>query len=445
MKQDVVIIGSGFGGLACAHMLAKSGRGVVVLESHWQPGGCLQSYKRKGHAFDTGMHYIGGLDEGQTLHEVFQQLGLLKLPWHRLDREGFDQITIDGRTFRFAEGFDRFVDTLTADFPHQREALQQYVDMLQGPDPDPSVNAWQWLNETFSDPLLIDVLAGSCLKTELCRESLPLFAFAHSQKGFIQSSWRLQGDSSLIVRSLVNDIRQMGGEVICRAEVQQLLEQDGRIVAARCSNGETYEADTFISDIHPAQAMAMVQNERIQKSIFRRRLDMLENTYGMYTWSLVLKPEALPYFNHNKFVYRGGSVWEPATERVMLSCRVPEYGSSYATLLDLLTPHATDPIPLAETVIPHLRDMISEQYVSTPQTWERFTHTPHGSAYGIRKDSRQPLMTILSPQSPIPNLLLTGQNLVLHGLEGVVMTAQQTVDIVKNNSTFNIQHSTFLI
>jgi len=100
---------------------------------------------------------------------------------------------------------------------------------------------------------------------------------------------------------------------------------------------------------------------------------------------------------------------------------------------------------LAETVIPHLRDMISEQYVSTPQTWERFTHTPHGSAYGIRKDSRQPLMTILSPQSPIPNLLLTGQNLVLHGLEGVVMTAQQTVDIVKNNSTFNIQHSTFNI
>jgi len=133
MKQDVVIIGSGFGGLACAHMLAKSGRGVVVLESHWQPGGCLQSYKRKGHAFDTGMHYIGGLDEGQTLHEVFQQLGLLKLPWHRLDREGFDQITIDGRTFRFAEGFDRFVDTLTADFPHQREALQQYVDISRVP------------------------------------------------------------------------------------------------------------------------------------------------------------------------------------------------------------------------------------------------------------------------------------------------------------------------
>lgn len=430
MKYDVIIIGSGFGGLACAHMLAKEGRSVLVLEAHWQPGGCLQSYQRKGYTFDTGLHYVGGLDEGQALYEVFSRLGLLKLPWHRLDVEGFDRITIGGRTFRFAEGFDHFVDVLGEDFPQQRKALQTYVDMLQGPDPDPSVGAWQWLNETFSDPLLINVLSGSCLKTELRRESLPLFAFAHSQKSFIQSSWRLQGDSSLIVRSLVDDIRQMGGEVVCKAEVQQLLEKDGRIVAARCSSGETYEARIFISDIHPAQALALVQNERIQKSIFRRRMAMLENTAGMYTYSLVLKPQTLSYFNHNKFVYRGGSVWDEATERVMLSCRVPEDGSEYATLLDLLTPNSADPMQLAETVIPGLHDMVSEQYTSTPHTWQRFTHTPGGSAYGIRKDCRQPLMTILSPQTPIPNLLLTGQNLVLHGLEGVAMMAQQTVGAV---------------
>ena len=118
--------------------------------------------------------------------------------------------------------------------------------MLQGPDPDPSVNAWAWLNETFSDPLLIDVLSGSCLKTELRRESLPLLAFAHSQKSYIQSSWRLKGDSGLIVRSLVDDIKHMGGDVICRAEVTELIEHEGRIVAALTANGERYEADSFI-------------------------------------------------------------------------------------------------------------------------------------------------------------------------------------------------------
>lgn len=429
--NDVIIIGSGFGGLACAHLLSQAGLRVLVLEQHWQPGGCLQSYQRKGHSFDTGLHYVGGLDEGQTLHEVFSRLGLLNLPWHRLDSDGFDHITVNGRTFCLAEGFDNFVRVLAEDFPHERQALQRYVEMLQGPDPDPSVNAWQWLNETFSDALLIDVLSGSCLKTELRRESLPLLAFAHSQKSYIQSSWRLQGDSGLIVRSLIDDIRRMGSDVICRAEVQQLVEKDGRIVAACCSNGETYEADLFISDIHPAQALSLVQNERIQKGIYRRRLSMLENTYGIYTYSLVLKPQALPYFNHNKFVYRG-SPWDSQTQSVMLSCRVPEDGSSDAILLDLLTPQATDPIELAETVIPDLRSMISEQYISTPQTWQRFTRTPNGSAYGIRKDCRQPLLTMLSPRTAIPNLLLTGQNVMLHGLEGVAMTACQTTDIVLN-------------
>lgn len=427
---DVIIIGSGFGGLACAHLLAQTGRKVLVLEQHWQPGGCLQSYQRKGHVFDTGLHYVGGLDEGQSLHEAFQRLGLLRLPWKRLDKDGFDQIVIDGRTFRFAEGFNRFVEVLAADFPHEREALQRYVDMLQGPDPDPSAGAWQWLNETFRDPLLIDVLSGSCLKTELRRESLPLFAFAHSQKSYIQSSWRLQGDSSLMVRSLVDDIRRMGGYVVCRAEVKQLIEKDGRIVAAIAGNGETYEAETFISDIHPAQTFALIQESKLLKSIFRKRIAMLENTAGMYTVSLVLKPQTLRYFNHNKFVYRGGSPWDLSTESVMLSCRVPEDGSEYATLLDLLTPSPADPMPLAETVIPGLREMISEQYGSTPATWQRFTRTPDGSAYGVRKDCRQPLLTMLSPRTPIANLLLTGQSVMLHGLEGVAMTAMQTVDVI---------------
>ena len=46
-----------------------------------------------------------------------------------------------------------------------------------------------------------------------------------------------------------------------------------------------------------------------------------------------------------------------------------------------------------------------------------------GAAYGVRKDCRNLLMTTLSPRTPIPNLLLTGQSLMLHGVEGVTMPA----------------------
>jgi all-trans-retinol 13,14-reductase len=52
----------------------------------------------------------------------------------------------------------------------------------------------------------------------------------------------------------------------------------------------------------------------------------------------------------------------------------------------------------------------------------------------VRKDCRQPLLTMLSPRTPIANLLLTGQSVMLHGLEGVAMTARQTCEIILNIS-----------
>ena len=51
------------------------------------------------------------------------------------------------------------------------------------------------------------MLAGTSLKTELRRESLPLFHFAHGQSSFIQSSWRLKGDGNLIVQALTEGIK----------------------------------------------------------------------------------------------------------------------------------------------------------------------------------------------------------------------------------------------
>lgn len=489
MKYEVVIIGSGLGGLECAHILSRAGMSVLLLERGAQAGGCIQSYKRYGQAFDTGLHYVGGLGEGQSLHAAFEHLGLLRLPWQRLDTD-FDRVTIGDRTFAFTQGYDEFVNTLAADFPAERQALARYAGLLkriaqQRPDapgtssvgrPFPfaaliGTSAYGYLTKTFHDPLLINVLSGTSLKMELRQESLPLFTFAHGNSSFIESSWRLKGDGSLIVNSLADDIRSHGGEIICNAEVQELVEKDGKLAYAVCSNGESYEGDIFISDIHPAVTCRLVKQSDRMKKIYRHRIERMENTFGMFTVSLCIKPGTLKYFNWNQYVYKEPNVWtfyqeDSPVGGILISCRVPEEGSEYVQQIDLLTPMpwskcaawkhtvvgrrgdeykamkeriADECIALAERFIPGLSDMITGRYASTPLTYRDYTCTPEGSAYGLRKDFKDPVMTLLSPRTPIPNLLLTGQNLMLHGLHGVTMTTLFTcAEILGKEQIWNI-------
>lgn len=488
MKYDAVIIGSGLGGLECAHILSKAGMSVLLLERGTQAGGCLQSYRRLGLAFDTGFHYVGGLDEGQSLHSAFRHLGLLRLPWQRLDNH-FDRVTIGNQTFSFAQGYDAFVETLTAAFPAERDALNKYADMLKqcgeqqfdalNPQTGESsvlsrffeTSAYQYLTETFHDPLLINVLCGTSLKMELRKESLPLFTFAHGNGSFIESSWRLKGDGSLIVNSLADGIRMHGGEIICNTEVRELVEKDGKLVHAVCSNGEIYEGTIFISNIHPAVTCNLVKQSSRMKKVYRSRITHLENTFGMFTVSLRIKPQTLRYFNWNQYIYKEPDVWafhlkNNPVSGVLVSCRIPEDGSKYVQQVDLLTPMnwseceqwshtevgrrgedykavkkrvADECITLAERFIPGLRDRITGCYTSTPLTYRNYTLTPEGAAYGLRKDFRNPMITLLSPRTPIPNLLLTGQNLMLHGLHGVTMTALFTcAEVLGKEPIWNI-------
>ena len=473
MKYDVIIIGSGLGGLECAHILSKAGKRVLVLEKEAQPGGCVQSYRRNGLTFDTGFHYVGGLEEGQSLHAAFNMLGLTALPWKKLD-DAFDRILIGEEEFSFMQGYESFRENLQLYFPHEQEALQQYVQLLKQTEqtqlellnPESAsaplalfeTGAWQYLTQTFHNSMLVNVLSATSLKMELRKETLPLFTFLHGNASFIESSWRLKGPGSLIAGSLIQDIREQGGEIICRAKVEELIEKNGELTCARCSDGQVYEGKCFISDVHPAVTCSWIKPAESLRSIYRRRIGALENTFGMLTVSLVIKPHVMKYFNWNQYVYKRADVWTFYQDAIsinglLITARPPEDESEYLRQIDLLTPLTWDKcmrwaqssighrgqeyqemkqrladecMELAARFIPNLKKMVEQVYVSTPLTYRDYTGTPEGAAYGIRKDYRNPMMTVLSPRTPLPNLLLTGQNLVLHGIHGVTMTAMYT-------------------
>lgn len=472
---EVVIVGSGLGGLECGYILSKLGYNVCVLEKNPQLGGCLQTFKRHKSEFDTGFHFVGGLEKGQFLHKLFEYFDLLDLPWHKLDETGYAEVVIGDKSFLLPSGYDRFAEALSAGFPHQRQQLENYIAFLKSVGDnignsfqnfgksDGSVNAllqqsaYQYLQETVSDPLLCNVLSGASLTMELSAEKLPLYIFAQINSSFIQSAWRLDGGGSLIADKLAENIRRMGGTVVTRANVTRLIEEEGKIAFVEIDNGaEQIKADYVISNLHPALTLSLIPESKQIRKIYRKRVSNLSNTYGMFTTHLQLKDGTVPYLNRNVFLYRNQDVWNNAytpggkVSAALVSSYVPKEESGYCRNLDILTPmsweevskwtdthigrrgeeylafkeqKAEECIELACERIPGLKGNIEKVYTSTPLTYRDYTGTWQGSAYGIRKDYNEILMTLQTPQTPIPNLLQTGQNLNLHGILGVSMTS----------------------
>lgn len=460
-KVDIIVIGSGLGGLEVALTMAKEGRRVLVLERQRQPGGCMQSYRRGKLRLDTGLHYVGGLEAGGQLRDAFVSHGLMELPWQRMDMDCFEEIHMDGRIFRWPQGTKEFVNAMKEYFPHEEKGLDLYNELLESTDEIwmQRTNAWEYLTSIISDPLLVQVLsAPATCKMELRKETLPLFTFIHGTVPFIQSSWRLHGDGSMIVDKLQEQIRAYGGEILTGKDVTLLQEIDGRIAKAVCADGTEYEADCFVCNVHPAVMCSLIGESALMKPVFRRRMGRQPNTAGMFTLHLQLRCGALPYFNHNKLVFTENNCWDMAVDRtlkvkgIMISARCPEKGG-HAVNIDILTPMLWETvsgfdgtklfhrpkayrelkaevsrqcIEIAETAIPGLGGMVLNTWSSTPLTYKDYNLTPGGSAFGFRKDYADSMMTIVSPKTQIPNLFMTGQSLMLHGLHGVTMTAAYT-------------------
>jgi all-trans-retinol 13,14-reductase len=468
MKRcDAIIIGSGFGGLTCGYILSKNGYKVCVLEQNTQIGGCLQTFRRGKSVFDTGFHYVGGLDEGQSLHKLFAYFDLLDLPWHKLDEDAFAEVNIAGRPFFLASGHKRFADTLIESFPHQRKQIEKYTAFLKqtgdsifdgftgeaGNAALFGTSAYAFLQTTIDEPLLRSVLSGGSMTMELCSTKLPLYVFAQINNSFIQSTWKLNGAGSMIADKLADYIRAKDGEIITQAKVTRLIETDGYISAVEYNGDEQIAGEYVVSDIHPAQTLALIPETRNIRKSYRKRISAISNTFGMFTAHLQLKDSVLPYLNRNVFVYGDDKVWDynpdNGTNSVLINYAVPD-GDVYTNNIDILTPVRWDEvarwsdttvgkrgadydafkrekaescIELASTRIRDLKNCIDRIYTTTPLTYRDYTGTPNGSAYGVQKDYNDTLGTLVAPQTQIENLFLSGQNLNLHGILGVSMTS----------------------
>ena len=475
MEKSVIIIGSGLGGLECGYILAKKGFRVTILEQAAKPGGCLQSFKRGGCIFDTGLHYVGGLGEGQSLRPFFEYFGLMDLPWRQINPDCVDEIVIGNQSFSLASGHERFVERLAERFPAEKDNLREYASFLKKVGDDifrifegDSVemndllgrSAYEYLRSTIKNPLLRQALSGAFMRMEL-RESLPLYVFAQINDSFIQSAWKLERGGDQIVRKLVDSITSMGGTVRTNAKVMSIKAVNGRVSEVEVNGLETLKADWVISDAHPAATLGLISDGL--RKVYKERISALDNTFGVFTANICLKSGVPDCPDGNIFIHREGvDLWhsDPSvTESVMVHF-YPEPQGSVAHL-DLMSPmpfyrgddesdfclsssgkaitsdsrdsyeltkwrKLKECLDLVRNRLPWLEGSIENAYTSTPLTYSRYTSTPQGSAFGVRHDWRTPLRTVLSPRTPLKNLLFTGQSLNLHGLLGVSMTSVLT-------------------
>ena len=485
MQQfDVVIIGSGLGGLACGTILAKEGYKVCILEKNKQIGGTLQTFVRDKIIFDSGVHYVGGLDKGQNLHTLFKYLGIMdKLKLRKMDENVFDAVVFNGdtREYKYAQGYENFIRTLTKDFPEEEEAIRKYCDgikevcskfplyNLRSGDYFEKVGVLEIDTQTFLESItpnkkLQNVLAGTSLLYAGVPYKTPLYVHALVINSYIESSWRFVDGGSQIARLLSREITSRGGLILRHKNVVKLKELEGKLRYAETDAGEKYHADMFISNVHPTRTIEMTESEVIKKA-FRTRLNSLDNSISTFYVNVVLKKDTFRYMNHNYYYFADNDAWcvlnyneENWPRGYAMFFTASSKSDEFAEAVTLMTYMRFDDVKkwantfntvsnetsrgedyekfkeekaqklfeLVEQKFPGFRSAIDKYYTATPLSVRDYIGTNDGSLYGIVKDFREPMKTFISPRTKIPNLFLTGQNLNLHGVLGVTVSSVLT-------------------
>lgn len=484
-EYDIVIIGSGMGGLVCADVLGREGYKVCVLEKNRQLGGSLQTYVRDRVIFDSGVHYLGGLGEGQNLYQVFKYLGILqKLKLQRMDGDVFDKIVIenDPKEYVFAQGYENFIQQLLKDFPDEEKALRLFCDKLKevcskfplynlrsGGNLDEKnavlgIDTRTFIESITSDKKLQAVLVGNSMLYELQSGMTPFYVPAMILNSYIESSWKCIDGGSDIGKFMAWNIREHGGVIHRNAEVKKIEVENGVAKSVLLADGSHIYAKHFISNMHPVQTLEMTDSPLI-KQAYKSRIKNLQNTIGGFVINIVFKKGTFKYVKHNYYYTKEGREWDttnhtdknwPLSYCVFFtaSSKSPEYAEAMTLLAymrfeeveqwadtfntvsdenDRGTDYeafkkrkAEQLLDCAEEKFPGLREKIDQYYTATPLSYRDYIGNADGSMYGIAKDHSNPLKTFISPRTKIPNLYLTGQNLNLHGILGATMSGLVT-------------------
>jgi len=473
---DIVVIGSGLGGLQCAYLLSKEGFKVCVVDKNDRIGGMIQSFARDGVTFNTGLNYTESLGEGEVLYKYFKLFNIIgNVTFKQLDKDCSDIITLGNNSYTIPQDPVQYAEALKSYFPAEAHGIDAYMKgmkevcysfpfyKLSKKNVDFSMDtqqlnvaASQYIDNHTQNPDLRGLMAGINILYAGQKDITPLYTHALINYSFITSSWRVKQGGSGIAKVLAKGVIDNGGTILKNAEVKHIRVNKGNVTHLELADGEKIHANSFISSVHPKSLIPLVEEGGFKK-VFRSRILSLQDSIGMFSVYVVLKKNSLKYQNYNHHYFKSNQVWtvdsnnwpqnflmytqynQKTTEYAngltiiaymkyselekWAGTNVEQRGSEYE---DFKRQKAEKLIRLAENKIPGLRTKIDTYYTSTPLTYRDYTGSANGSAYGVVKDYQNPEHSIIPAQTRLQNLFFTGQNLNMHGILGVSIASVLT-------------------
>ena len=301
MKEfDTIIIGSGAGGLSAALCLARAGQRVAVIEQHYVPGGWCHSFYIDGHRYSPGVHYIGGMDKGQSSCNLYEGLGIAnELVFFRMNKDAYEHCWIGDERINMPAGIDNLSNSLCKKFPKEKKGIKKYLKLVKIVSKEifliPKMNGF-WDNVTIpyrtrhlgkyglfslkrvigwyiKDPLLKSVLNIQCGDHGLppSKASFPFHCALMDH--YFNGGFYPMGGGAAIVKAMTNAIKKYGGEIKTGQAVKKILvEGDAKLkaVGVELQNGEIIKAKRVISNADPAATYKMVGHENLSAKLLKK-------------------------------------------------------------------------------------------------------------------------------------------------------------------------------
>ena len=276
-EYDIIVIGSGMGGLGAASVLAQQGKRVLVLEQHNVVGGLTQSYDRNGYRWSVGMHYVGDVGSRATLTwKMFDYATQGALKWAHLPPI-YNRMVVGEKTYRIPAGLEPYREALVGWFPGEADAINQYLDLIvmaaksSGPffamkafpigfndeRLSEASKAFREFSERTTGEVIDSLTSNKELKAVLCanwgdyglepsRSSFAMHAML--KKHYLNGASYPEGGGRAFADAMVPIIESSGGKVYYGAEVDKILIENGLAKGVLLMSGEEVRAETVISN-----------------------------------------------------------------------------------------------------------------------------------------------------------------------------------------------------